>query len=44
VRIVDNGNVIVDQPMPIGRLLEIQAAVHLSNHLSQLEELRSAGP
>jgi hypothetical protein len=43
VRILDNDTVVVDQPLPIGRLLEIQAAVHLASHLSQLEELHSSG-
>ena len=41
VRIVDDGKVVVDQPLPIGRLLEIHGTMHLQGHLAQLEELRS---
>jgi hypothetical protein len=41
VHIVDGGQVVVDQPMPIGRLLQIHATVHLPSHLSQLEQLRA---
>jgi hypothetical protein len=41
VRIVDDDQVVADQPWPIGRLLEVHATMHLPGHLSQLEELRS---
>ncbi|HEV7887448.1 MAG TPA: hypothetical protein VGO92_07810 [Acidimicrobiales bacterium] len=41
VHIVDGGEVAVDQPLPIGRLLSIHAEVHLPSHLSQLEGLRA---
>jgi hypothetical protein len=41
VHLADGGHVVVDQPMPIGRLLDIHAEVHLPSHLSQMEALRS---
>jgi hypothetical protein len=41
VHLLDGGEVVVDQPMPVGRLIEIHGAVHLPSHLSQLEQLRS---
>ncbi|HZQ26127.1 MAG TPA: hypothetical protein VFA94_00390 [Acidimicrobiales bacterium] len=41
VHIVDGGQVMVDQPMPMGRLLDIHAEVHLPSHLSQLESRRA---
>jgi hypothetical protein len=41
VHIADAGEVMVDQPMPVGRLLDIHTEVHLPSHLSQLESLRA---
>jgi hypothetical protein len=41
VKIADGGEVMVEGPMPIGRLLEIHATVHLPSHLEQLQQLRS---
>lgn len=41
VHIVDDGKVVVDQPLPISQLLEIHATMHLQGHLAQLQELRS---
>jgi hypothetical protein len=39
VHIEDGGQVMVDQAMPIGRLISVHAEVHLPSHLSQLEGL-----
>ena len=41
VRIADGGQVALDGPLAIGRLLDIHASVHLPSHLSQLEGMRS---
>jgi len=40
-KIVDDGKVVVDQPLPIAQLLEIHATMHLQGHLAQLQDLRS---
>jgi hypothetical protein len=40
VRIEDDGEVAVDGPLALGRLLDLHATVHLPSHLSQLEGLR----
>jgi hypothetical protein len=40
VTILDGPTLMVDQPMAIGRLLQIHAEVHLPSHLAQLEALR----
>lgn len=42
VHIVDGVEVAVDRPMPIGRLLAIQASFHLPAHTDQLRALRPA--
>src|SRR3954447_17068908 len=39
VKIVDSGEVRLDQPIPIGGLLQTQATFHLPNHLQQLRDL-----
>jgi hypothetical protein len=41
VRIVENGGVRVDQSLPWGRMVSIQARVHLPSHRDQLAGLRS---
>ncbi|MDQ1437545.1 MAG: hypothetical protein QOK43_1174 [Acidimicrobiaceae bacterium] len=42
VRIKDGDTVVVDsQPMPVARLLDVHCTMHLTAHLSQLEEMRS---
>jgi hypothetical protein len=40
VTIIDGSTLMVDQPMAIGRLMQIHAEVHLPSHLAQLEALR----
>jgi hypothetical protein len=45
VFILDGADVAVDEPMPIGRLLAVQASFHLPAHAEQLRALRpGAGP
>jgi hypothetical protein len=45
VFILDGADVAVDEPLPIGRLLAIQASFHLPAHADQLRALRpGAGP
>ena len=39
VRIVDGDRLFVDNPLPVGRLLDIQARRHLPMHEAQLSEL-----
>jgi hypothetical protein len=41
VLITDGGEVRVDQPLSVGRLLQIHTDVHLPSHREQLESLRS---
>jgi len=40
VRIVQNGEVLVDQPLPWGKLLELDEQVYLPRRLAQLRALR----
>jgi hypothetical protein len=42
-RIQDGTEVVVDQPLPWAKLLEIDATVHVPRHLEQLRALRAAG-
>jgi hypothetical protein len=42
VFILDGAEVAVDQPMPLGRLLGVQAGFHLPAHADQLRALRPA--
>ncbi len=42
VLIRDNGEVVVDQPIPWAKLLEIDSSVHVVRHLAQLRALRPA--
>ena len=39
VRIVDNGQVFIDRPLPVSGLLATQARAHLPMHQRQLSEL-----
>ncbi|MGA2123002.1 MAG: hypothetical protein ABSG58_01095 [Acidimicrobiales bacterium] len=39
VKLVDNGVVVVDQPIPLGALLATHANLHLSGHFEQLQAL-----
>ncbi|MGC2486518.1 MAG: maleylpyruvate isomerase N-terminal domain-containing protein [Acidimicrobiales bacterium] len=39
VMLVDNGVVVVDQPIPLGALLQTHVNLHLSGHLEQLQAL-----
>jgi hypothetical protein len=40
VRIVENGEVLVDQPLPWGKLLELDEEVYVPRRLDQLRALR----
>ena len=41
VKLVDNGVVVVDQPIPLGALLQTHVNLHLSGHFEQLSALVS---
>jgi len=40
VRLQNGGDVVVDQPVPWGRFLEINGSQHVPRHLEQLRALR----
>jgi len=40
VRLQDGGDVVLDQPVPWGRFLEINGSQHVPGHLEQLRALR----
>jgi hypothetical protein len=40
VRIQDGDEIVIDQPMPWARLLELDASQHVPGHLAQLRALR----
>jgi hypothetical protein len=42
VRVVEDGEVLVDQPLPWGKLLELDEQVYVPRHLDQLRALRPA--
>jgi hypothetical protein len=39
VKLVDNGAVVVDRPVPLGALLQTHVNLHLSGHFEQLQAL-----
>jgi hypothetical protein len=39
IRLVDNGVVVVDQPIPLGAVLATHTNLHLTGHLEQLQAL-----
>jgi hypothetical protein len=43
VHILDGSEVAMDQPMPLGQLLGLQASFHLPAHADQLRALRAGG-
>jgi hypothetical protein len=42
IRVVEDGEILVDQPFPWGKLLELDEEVYLPRRLAQLRALRSA--
>ena len=42
VRIIEDGELIVDQPLPWGKLLELDVGVYVPRRLAQLRALRSS--